>query len=316
MHTSRSWFARAVLLALLMGLHGFAAAQHKLETCQVLDPELKDFYYGPCQDGLAHGEGHARGIAQYRGEFKAGRKHGKGVKVWPVGDSYSGDFVEDRKQGRGVYTWGRGRNEGERYDGEYRADLRHGQGTYRWPNGEVYDGPWIADRMTDENAPVIRARAAALLRGPYFGLVAGRAHVKDACSLGAPCDDKNSAYGMLLGYQFNQYFSLEAGFHSFGESQIFGTNVASSAVELVGVGALPLGRYSPYLKLGVFKGEMSAPTQQESDVNVALGAGLQYNWPRYALRVEYMYYRDMGGPNVLVETGIDRISLGLVLKFR
>ncbi len=304
----------AVFLSFL-GVPGIAAAQHKPETCQVLDPELKEFYYGPCQDGLAHGEGHARGSAQYRGEFKMGRKHGRGVKVWPNGDSYNGQFDEDRKHGRGVYTWGRGRNEGERYDGEYRDDKRHGQGTYRWPNGEIYEGPWASDQMTNPNAPVLLARAEALLRGPYFGLLAGRANVKKACDI-APCDDKGSAYGMLFGYQFSRHFSLEAGFHSFGDSQIGGVNISSSAFELVGVGTLPFGRYAPYLKAGIFKGEMSAPAAQESDVNFAMGAGLQYDMPRHAFRVEYMYYRDMGGPNVGLETGIDRISFGLILKFR
>ena len=315
MHSRQPWFASAVLLALLLGMHGPAAAQFKQETCQVVDPELKEFYYGPCQDGFAHGEGQARGTASYRGEFKAGRKHGKGLKIWPNGDSYSGDFVEDRKHGRGTYSWGRGRNEGERYVGDYRDDRRDGQGTYRWPNGDVYEGPWAADRMTNENAPVLRARASALQSGPYFGVLLGRSNMKDACAI-APCDDKSAAYGMFAGYQFNGNFSLEAGIHDLGEFVYGGSKLQAGVVDLAVIAALPFGRYSPYLKAGVYKGEFSGPAGNEDPVNAALGGGLQYDLPYYAFRVEYMYYRRMGGTDAGLETGVDRISFGLVLKFR
>ena len=53
------------------------------QTCRVLDPELQGTYAGPCVNGLAEGEGVARGQAEYRGGFQAGRKHGHGVKTWP-----------------------------------------------------------------------------------------------------------------------------------------------------------------------------------------------------------------------------------------
>lgn len=75
--------------------------------CKVLDPELQGTYAGGCVNGLADGSGEATGTARYQGAFKAGKKHGKGVKTWPdTGDRYEGDFVEDRKQGAGTYVWG------------------------------------------------------------------------------------------------------------------------------------------------------------------------------------------------------------------
>lgn len=141
------------------------------EACQVRDPELAAAYQGGCQDGLAEGYGEARGIAQYRGEFHAGRKQGKGVKTWPWGDRYEGEFVADLKQGRGIYTWGsHGLSAGERYAGEYFADRRQGFGTYTWPDGEVYAGQWQDDQIVGipsarmvERAR-IRARAEAEAR--------------------------------------------------------------------------------------------------------------------------------------------------------
>lgn len=152
--------------------------------------------------------------------------------------------------------------------------------------------------------------------GPYFGVAAGRGYVREACNIGAPCDRTGSAYGLFGGYQFNRYLSTEVGFHWLGDSQIAGATVSSSAAELVGVFAIPIGRVSPYGKLGIFRGQMRGAAQQETNTNVTFGGGLQYNFDSWALRAEYQYYREMGGTNVGGETAIDRASLGIVFKFR
>ena len=128
-------------------------------TCRVLDPELQRTYAGPCVGGLAEGEGFAAGTAEYRGGFRAGRKHGKGVKRWPSGDRYEGEFAGDARHGTGVYVWGRGPWAGERYEGGYANDRRHGFGTYRWQTGDVYAGPWQNDVATGPPTPMMQARA-------------------------------------------------------------------------------------------------------------------------------------------------------------
>jgi hypothetical protein len=150
-----------VLIALgLLALPLVAAAQ--VTPCKVLDPELTESYKGGCQDGLADDYGEASGAAQYKGGFKAGRKHGKGVKTWPSGDRYEGDFVEDRKEGVGTYTWGRHSAwAGEKYSGDYRNDRRHGFGTYEWPGGDRYSGPWENDVITGRATPGMIARSRA-----------------------------------------------------------------------------------------------------------------------------------------------------------
>jgi len=129
------------------------------QTCRVLDPELQRAYSGPCVGGLAEGEGVALGAAEYRGAFKAGRKHGRGVKIWPNGDRYEGEFAADHKDGYGSYEWGRGPWEGERYDGSFAADRREGYGIYWWPSGDVYAGPWESDRPTGPGTEMMLARA-------------------------------------------------------------------------------------------------------------------------------------------------------------
>ncbi|PJA56849.1 MAG: hypothetical protein CO164_10950 [Rhodocyclales bacterium CG_4_9_14_3_um_filter_68_10] len=156
-------YSRAVVLTAAVLLAGtipqFSLAQ---SPCRVLDPELPGRYEGGCVDGLASGRGRAEGSARYEGEFWAGMKHGRGVKVWPSGDRYEGEFFEDRRHGRGAYTWGRGRWAGERYEGEYRSDRRHGYGVYTWPSGDRYAGPWENDVMTGPPTPMMRLRAQAI----------------------------------------------------------------------------------------------------------------------------------------------------------
>ncbi len=129
------------------------------QTCKVLDPELQSSYAGPCVNGLAEGVGEARGLAEYQGEFRAGQKHGQGVKTWPSGDRYEGAFVEDRREGRGKYTWGRGPWAGESYEGPYVNDKRHGEGVYRWPSGDAYKGPFADDNFAGYATPKMAARA-------------------------------------------------------------------------------------------------------------------------------------------------------------
>ena len=133
------------------------------EGCTVIDPELQSSYIGACKDGYAEGPGEARGIAAYVGQFRAGRKHGRGVKTWPAeGDRYEGDFADDRKHGTGVYVWGpRSSSPGERYSGAYVNDRREGYGVYEWPNGERYAGTWRNDRIAGPLTPRMIARAQA-----------------------------------------------------------------------------------------------------------------------------------------------------------
>jgi hypothetical protein len=154
------------LLVPLLGLVLWADAwAQSAQSCRVLDPELQGTYQGGCENGLAQGRGEARGTALYRGEFRAGRKHGKGEKSWPsTGDRYEGDFADDRKEGRGTYVWGpRSAFAGERYSGEWLNDRRHGKGVYQWPNGERYEGAWKDDRIAGPptRAMVDRARVEA-----------------------------------------------------------------------------------------------------------------------------------------------------------
>jgi len=150
------------ILTFVALLCALAAPAHAQSGCKVFDAELQFTYSGGCKAGLAEGAGEARGTAHYNGEFRAGRKHGRGVKTWLNGDRYEGDFVEDRREGTGMYTWGRfTASSRQRYTRGLVTDRRHGYGVYEWPNGDRVAGPWDNDRYTGAPTKGMVARGRA-----------------------------------------------------------------------------------------------------------------------------------------------------------
>ena len=148
-----------VLALVLCALSAAAQAQSK---CLVLDPELQASYSGGCKDGKAEGPGTAKGSAVYSGEFRVGRKHGRGVKTWSWGDRYEGEFADDAKHGAGTYTWGeRSAFAGDRYEGGFANDKRNGYGVYLWASGDRYAGPWKDDAVAGRATPMMIARFRA-----------------------------------------------------------------------------------------------------------------------------------------------------------
>ena len=156
---ANAWmFGRGSVMTLLFACCAPAMAA---DACKVMDPELQGAYSGPCVEGLAQGKGAASGKARYTGDFVAGRKHGKGLKVWPNGDRYEGDFINDLRQGQGMYRWGAASEwAGQRYVGAYVADKREGLGSYEWPDGRKLSGQWQGDLPS----PTLAAQMSTTIR--------------------------------------------------------------------------------------------------------------------------------------------------------
>jgi hypothetical protein len=72
------------------------------------------------------------------GEFKDGKKNGKGVYTFASGAKYDGEYVDNKKQGLGTYN----APDGGKYIGYWYEDKRHGQGVYNYPSGDKYKGEW------------------------------------------------------------------------------------------------------------------------------------------------------------------------------
>ena len=98
---------------------------------------------GCAPDGRATGHGTLESLwesetSRYEGEFRDGKREGRGVFTGANGDRYEGEF-RDGEPGRGVFTWA----DGDRYEGEFRDGKPHGFGDYRTV-GELYIGNWVA----------------------------------------------------------------------------------------------------------------------------------------------------------------------------
>jgi len=80
--------------------------------------------------------------SNYKGEWKNGKKHGKGIQNWAEGDIYKGEWKDGKRTGWGIHIW----PDGHYYEGEYADDKRNGFGLFRWPDGREYRGYYIADQ--------------------------------------------------------------------------------------------------------------------------------------------------------------------------
>ncbi|MCF8465092.1 MAG: hypothetical protein K9G41_09630 [Flavobacteriales bacterium] len=79
----------------------------------------------------------------YTGEWKDGKKDGKGVFRWENGMSYEGDWVADKRSGRGKFTW----PNKQVFDGIWIDDKRTGPGVLYMPDGSKYEGFWTNDNL-------------------------------------------------------------------------------------------------------------------------------------------------------------------------
>lgn len=73
----------------------------KKKSCKVKIKELEGEYDGYCLKGLAQGEGTAKGIHTYKGEFKKGLPHGHGTYTYSEGNWYEGEFKDGLRNGKG-----------------------------------------------------------------------------------------------------------------------------------------------------------------------------------------------------------------------
>lgn len=174
-------------------------------------------------------------------------------------------------------------------------------------------------------------------RGWYAGVSVGQAQFSDACAkvgTGVSCEDKDGAWRIFGGYEFNRNLAVEIGYADLGEAKGSGTiggginiqgNSKATAFDVVGVGILPIGeRFGVYGKLGLYAGEISghgtaslpnfpssqSTTGDDSASGGTFGLGARYSFTRHvAARVEWQRYLDFGG------TDVDVLSVGGVFRF-
>ena len=178
------------------------------------------------------------------------------------------------------------------------------------------------------SALAFSAPAAAQDTGFYAGFHLGQATLKDFCSglsgPGISCDEKDTSWKILGGYQFNRNLALELGYADLGEATIAGPGIGgtleATAFEVVAVGMLPvMDKFSLYGKIGIYRGDTEANglggSASETNTDLTFGVGARFDFTRnLGVRAEWQKYQDMGG-GVIGEGDVDVVSVGLLWRF-
>lgn len=177
--------------------------------------------------------------------------------------------------------------------------------------------------------------ATAQDAGFYGGLSAGQGRFANGCTAQAnagfvgSCDDRDAAWKVFGGYQFNSTFAAEAGYTKLGEVHLRGTflgvpgtaKIVADGFELVGMATLPIaGPFAAYGKAGFLRWDVDlsgdAGSSGETGTSITLGLGFRYDFTkRLTARAEWQRYSDVGNDNTTGKSDVDVLSIGLVIKF-
>ncbi|NLA68349.1 MAG: outer membrane beta-barrel protein [Gammaproteobacteria bacterium] len=127
--------------------------------------------------------------------------------------------------------------------------------------------------------------------GFYAGAGVGQSMVDEYFA-----DDEDTGYQVFGGYQFNDYFGLEAAWTDFGDVKLTGgvSKLEADTLSLTAVGTLPFtDNFSAYAKAGFhsWDADVRAPEVGRASTDgtdPTYGLGLQYRFnDAFALRGEY-----------------------------
>jgi OOP family OmpA-OmpF porin len=140
------------------------------------------------------------------------------------------------------------------------------------------------------------------------------------------CDDEDTAWKILGGYQFNKNFAVEFGYTDLvevsGGGAVGNFSTEATAFELVAVGMMPLAdRFSVYGKIGMYRADVDASgtgifgSVSESNTDLTFAVGVRYDFTRnLGVRAEWQKYQDVGGGEI-GESDVDVLSVGVIWKF-
>jgi OOP family OmpA-OmpF porin len=161
-------------------------------------------------------------------------------------------------------------------------------------------------------------RPGPALSSVYVGADVGQAKYKDGCRFTPGCDDNDTSWGLFAGYQFNPYVAAEVAYHDLGSISAPGASIDGQALELVGVGSVPVtSAFSVYGKLGGYRGEAKGLGISETNNDWTYGLGVQYDvTPNIGVRGEWQRYADLGGGGFNATTNVDVLRVGALWRFR
>jgi len=179
-------------------------------------------------------------------------------------------------------------------------------------------------------APAVSIAQARGETGWYLGGNIGQSKVKDGCSglggTGISCDDKDTAFKILGGYNINRNFAAELGYTDFGKAKASGLGLTdefkATAWELSGIGSYPVAnQFSVFGRLGLYFADAKENTNfvgnfKHTNNDLTYGFGVRYDFSReVGVRGEWQRYSKVGGGDI-GKSDVDVISVGVVWNFR
>jgi len=95
--------------------------------------------------------------SEYVGEWKDGKKHGKGTHTYADGSWYVGEWKDNKKHGQGIYRYAIG----SKYVGEWKDNKKHGQGSFNPWDGKIQEGKFINGKFLYAMKPTVTAQRIA-----------------------------------------------------------------------------------------------------------------------------------------------------------
>ena len=179
-------------------------------------------------------------------------------------------------------------------------------------------------------APAVSMAQARGETGWYLGGNIGQSKLKDGCSglggSGISCDDKDTAFKILGGYNINRNFAAELGYTDLGKAKASGLGLTdelkATAWELSAVGSYPVAnQFSVFGRLGLYFADAKENTNfvgnfKHTNNDLTYGFGVRYDFSReVGVRGEWQRYSKVGGGDI-GKSDVDVISVGVVWNFR
>jgi opacity protein-like surface antigen len=147
--------------------------------------------------------------------------------------------------------------------------------------------------------------------------------------------DPSSSISLWVGYRFNRHLALEAGYLDNAQGDFTLTNAADEAVAtfvfatrgatFALVGSVPLGKWEPYARLGVWYTETDVRIwkdgaqvfgRRESGAELLTSLGLAYNFtPRWQTKLDIAFVPDAGQRTGTGASNVGVATLGFTYRF-
>lgn len=125
--------------------------------CKVTMNDLVGSYKGECKNGLANGDGEARGGHYYKGSFKNGKPDGSGIFYYSDSVFFDGSFQDGIKEGKGEMHYKKKNQEDSVIKGYWSGDEYRGSKytTYSFSTTETFDNIDISPSKVKGNLVTI-----------------------------------------------------------------------------------------------------------------------------------------------------------------